>query len=330
MTRKFDDRRAESTAVRRALKDAGINSKVSQGRGTAWGWITINIGDLREQFGEHLNNDQMRHCPSNCKACRAADALRKETMRIAWDVTGRTGEYSGRISLNTQDHWHRTKGSIPILQTEWAAKIDQMLAETDARENAERCERIADDIKGAIETDDAGETQIFTGNTAATQADHNAKWALREAGVAREYANDAETSAPDSEHVKIANDHAIRADKLAAAEQDTETGATDAEQSATVLPFEQPETETETKPAPLLTLNGSSLADLAAVTAAERSCEMVNWEIALSTDCAELRITVRPTETTTLKDWRKIAGDASAETAVLTERIGRDNAAILG
>ncbi|MFA5176633.1 MAG: hypothetical protein WC440_00610 [Candidatus Omnitrophota bacterium] len=91
--RNFDTHREETKAVKAALNAAGINCVVKHRTGTAWGWLEINIG-------------------------KDADAeLRKKTLDIALEATGRHGDYNGEILILTQDHWDQERGqSIPIIQ----------------------------------------------------------------------------------------------------------------------------------------------------------------------------------------------------------------------
>ncbi len=49
--RKQDNHKEETKAVKKALADAGIKAKVTHGRGTAWGWLHINIGSPKERNG---------------------------------------------------------------------------------------------------------------------------------------------------------------------------------------------------------------------------------------------------------------------------------------
>lgn len=73
------ERRQETTAVKRALLEAGIPvRRVIHGRGTAWGWLDIYL--------EH-------------GACRDQYETGREAIRIAQEVTGRSGDYDGRINV---------------------------------------------------------------------------------------------------------------------------------------------------------------------------------------------------------------------------------------
>jgi len=71
--RNHKTRREETQAVKAALKKAGIVARVGHGTGTARGWLKI-----RPNF-----------VPSEDE--------NRRIIRIAIDVTGRTGEYDGRI-----------------------------------------------------------------------------------------------------------------------------------------------------------------------------------------------------------------------------------------
>ena len=48
---RFPDHKSETQAMKEALKKAWIEAEVKHGRGTAWGWLEINIGDPRMQNG---------------------------------------------------------------------------------------------------------------------------------------------------------------------------------------------------------------------------------------------------------------------------------------
>ena len=69
------ERREESKAVKAALARAGIKARVSHGRGTAWSWLKITL-------------------PASSWRARQLEAV-----RIAQAVTGRHGEYDGRINV---------------------------------------------------------------------------------------------------------------------------------------------------------------------------------------------------------------------------------------
>jgi len=118
MGTKFETRSEETKAVKAALARAGINARVGHGKGTAWGWLHINIG-AGQDFGEHDKCDQQQACRIDCPRCVGIRSMRSRTLRIAREVTGRSGDYDGRINVLTQDHWTDATGSQPIPQPDW-------------------------------------------------------------------------------------------------------------------------------------------------------------------------------------------------------------------
>ena len=105
------DRKEETKAVKRALNKFGINARVGHGRGTAWGWLEMNVG-AGQQYGEHITDDHHSH--AQCPLCPIVNKLSDLAEMIAQDVTGRHGAYGGNISVHTQNHWTDKKGSIEI------------------------------------------------------------------------------------------------------------------------------------------------------------------------------------------------------------------------
>ena len=94
------DRKQETKLVKDELARYGINAKVTHGRGTAWGWLELNVGS-GQQFG-----------PGHPEA---AEIISRFAIRKTLEVTGRAGEYDGRTLCLTQDHWTDKNGSIPIV-----------------------------------------------------------------------------------------------------------------------------------------------------------------------------------------------------------------------
>lgn len=92
------ERRKETSLVKRALKDAGIKARVTHETGTAWGWITVNIGDPKERGGLKTLPDGWR-----TEYTDEERKLQEKTLRIVQKVTGRHGEYNGNISILSQD-----------------------------------------------------------------------------------------------------------------------------------------------------------------------------------------------------------------------------------
>jgi hypothetical protein len=91
------DRREETKIVKKALKDEGIKAKVSHGKGTAWGWIEINIGDPTERNG-------IESRPDGCgdQYTTAEHELHARVIDIVQSVTGRKGNYNGNIAIHAQ------------------------------------------------------------------------------------------------------------------------------------------------------------------------------------------------------------------------------------
>ncbi len=111
----------ETKAVRNALKAVGINAKIGHDSGTAWDWLKVNIGE-GQQFGEHVNHVDSAYRSDRCPRCCNMDAMRVTAQQVTREVTGRTGEYGGRIGYMTQDHWNRSaKCSQPIVHPNWKA-----------------------------------------------------------------------------------------------------------------------------------------------------------------------------------------------------------------
>ena len=123
--RKHETHQEETKDVKTALKEAGINATVGHGKGTAWGWLKINIG-AGQQFGEHKKQDENQfRCDPDCKRCINLRAMEEKALKIAQEVTGRQGDYDGNINIHTQDHWSDAQhkktgnGSIPITHPDW-------------------------------------------------------------------------------------------------------------------------------------------------------------------------------------------------------------------
>jgi len=73
--RNFKTHQAETKAVKEALSKAGLKARVGHGTGTAWEWLNISpIG--------RWSKDQ-----------------RRKALRIAKTVSGRHGDYDGRILI---------------------------------------------------------------------------------------------------------------------------------------------------------------------------------------------------------------------------------------
>lgn len=95
------DRTQETKAVKGALKSAGIKARVTHGHGTAWGWLHIYVG---ENPYPHLCAHSLNGGVSSedCLACAWYRSVPRDALKIALEVTGRRGEYDGRINVLTQ------------------------------------------------------------------------------------------------------------------------------------------------------------------------------------------------------------------------------------
>jgi hypothetical protein len=91
MGTRFETRGQETKAVKEALQKAGINARVTHGKGTAWGWLQINIG-AGQDFGEHEKGDRHTLCRSDCPRCVGIRSMRSHTF------TSGNGEKSERRS----------------------------------------------------------------------------------------------------------------------------------------------------------------------------------------------------------------------------------------
>lgn len=103
--RKHMDHRAETKAVRLALKAAGLPvGKVTHGRGTAWAWLEVTlIGGTADQ--------------------------RHEAHRIIADVTGRSGDYNGDVLVECNRVGVNIERSDPAFAGELAGKAEARQAE---------------------------------------------------------------------------------------------------------------------------------------------------------------------------------------------------------
>lgn len=101
--RNQNSHREETKAVKDALIRAGIYpKKVGHGKGTAWAWLEINLGENPSGL-EHIKQEKIYWlCVGNCPACECNRELRQEVIRIAQEVTGRHGDYEGEILVLMQ------------------------------------------------------------------------------------------------------------------------------------------------------------------------------------------------------------------------------------
>lgn len=116
-----ETRKEETKAVRKALQAAGINARVGHGRGTAWGWLHLNIGN-GQQWGEHVARKAPLYepCPPECVRCFNLHEMEAEALKIAQEATGRHGDYDGCINTCSQD-----EGRKPIEHPKWMTRQPQ-------------------------------------------------------------------------------------------------------------------------------------------------------------------------------------------------------------
>ena len=96
------DRKLETTAVKRALIDAGFDKneiRVTHGKGTAWGWLTVHgkiqhASDCSCVITEHGTRETGASCSQ-----RWHDIDRR-IVEVTQAVTDRRGDYDGRIGVN--------------------------------------------------------------------------------------------------------------------------------------------------------------------------------------------------------------------------------------
>lgn len=109
------ERKEETKKVKDALKAAGINARVGHGKGTAWGWLHINVGS-GSQYGDHVKDD-IRNSHRNCIRCQKIGEIADKVEAIALRITGRTGEYGGCILIEKQKDWsQKNHAEVEIIQ----------------------------------------------------------------------------------------------------------------------------------------------------------------------------------------------------------------------
>jgi len=113
--RKHQSHRAETIAVKKALAKAGIQATVGHGTGTAWAWLeiwlppdTLKHQKVKDGYVVEMTLEEAARqpyylpCIAGCKACEEARELRRKVLDIAMKVTGRHGEYDGKIDIISQ------------------------------------------------------------------------------------------------------------------------------------------------------------------------------------------------------------------------------------
>lgn len=90
------DRKTETKIIKDALKKAGIDAKIRHGKGTAWGWIDIFIGDPKKRNGLHPAPRDNQYTDDEIE-------FQNRIVRLVQKVTGRHGEYDGNICVLAQE-----------------------------------------------------------------------------------------------------------------------------------------------------------------------------------------------------------------------------------
>lgn len=104
--RNQETHKEETKAVKAALLAAGLDvRRVGHGRGTAWGWLDIFIArPLEHGCEEHGTYGSLME-RGVCLGCRTfqekCGEINRQAVAVAQKVTGRHGEYDGRINV----HW---------------------------------------------------------------------------------------------------------------------------------------------------------------------------------------------------------------------------------
>jgi len=100
------DHREETKAVKKALRAVGISARVDHGHGTAWGWLHVYVGEnpyphlCVRHGGRHFGDSACS--PEDCLACKWYETVPRQALQTTIEVTGRKGEYDGRINVLTQ------------------------------------------------------------------------------------------------------------------------------------------------------------------------------------------------------------------------------------
>ncbi len=96
------DRKLETAAVKRALIDAGFDRneiRVTHGKGTAWGWLTVH-GRIQHKpdCSCVIRGLGTRETGESCALLW--HNIEHRLIEITQRVTGRHGEFDGRIGVN--------------------------------------------------------------------------------------------------------------------------------------------------------------------------------------------------------------------------------------
>jgi hypothetical protein len=96
------NRKEETKAVKGALAAVGIKASVCHGTGSAYAWLDVCI---RNTYGEHnhsFGGNRLPFNPDTCPVCSQIRDAKRLAVKIVQKVTGRQGEYDGKITIQ---HW---------------------------------------------------------------------------------------------------------------------------------------------------------------------------------------------------------------------------------
>ncbi len=93
------ERKEETKIVKETLSKLGYqNIKVTHGRGTAWGWLTVEVSVLKPASCDCDMSNPHRY-PYYCNACK--DILHTNRMKITDVLLETTGRHKGDYDGNT-------------------------------------------------------------------------------------------------------------------------------------------------------------------------------------------------------------------------------------
>ena len=92
------DRKAETKAVKAALKKAGYDVTVRHGTGTAWGWLEVSI-EVDHAPGCECYFETWGTMKRSDLCIKKMHDIHDDILRITQKVTGRHGDYDGNINI---------------------------------------------------------------------------------------------------------------------------------------------------------------------------------------------------------------------------------------
>lgn len=97
----YPDRKAETRAVKAALKWDYPDVRVRHGKGTSWGWLKVKLSIPRPADCRCKEENEGKACSESCRTCKTEWSRTYDSLcqRIQ-EFTGRKGEYGGEIGLD--------------------------------------------------------------------------------------------------------------------------------------------------------------------------------------------------------------------------------------